>query len=111
MGIPNYSVHWFTDYTEEKGGFATGRSVKYPMVLQLLGQNDAKKVWHEKAQVNYALWDNDGVFEYLFIEDSHSLKPKLDVFKKYKLRGISVWVLGGEDPDFWTVLKQQVSKN
>ncbi len=108
MGIPTYSVHWFTDYTEERGGFANGRSTKYPMVQHLLGQNNVKPVWHEKAQVNYAMWDNDGVFEYLFIEDGQSLKPKLDVLKKYKLRGISVWVLGGEANDFWSVLKQEV---
>lgn len=110
MGIPNYSVHWFTDYTEERGGFANGRSAKYPMVQHLLGQNNAAKVWHEKAQVNWAMWDNDGVFEYLFIEDAQSLKPKLDVLKKYKLRGISVWVLGGEDPEFWSVLKRDVCR-
>jgi len=110
MGIPTYSVHWFTDYTEERGGFANGRSAKYPMVQHLLGQYNATPVWHEKAQVNYAMWDNDGVFEYLFIEDGRSLKPKLDVLKKYNLRGISVWVLGGEAPDFYTVLKQEVSR-
>lgn len=107
MGIPNYSVHWFTDYTTERGGFANGKSAKYPMVQHLLGQNNAKKVWHEKAQVNWAMWDNEGVFEYLFIEDAQSLKPKLDLLKKYNLRGISVWVLGGEDPEGWEVLKRE----
>ncbi|SKB27247.1 glycosyl hydrolase family 18 protein [Daejeonella lutea] len=107
MGIPNYSVHWFTDFTAERGGFANGRSAKYPMVQQLLGQNNAKKMWHEKGQVNWATWDNEGVYEYLFIEDAQSLKPKLDLLKKYKLRGISVWVLGGEDPEWFTVLKKE----
>jgi spore germination protein YaaH len=107
MGIPNYSVHWFTDYNAERGGFANGRSAKYPLVMHLLGQNNAKKMWHEKAQVNWAMWDNDGVFEYMFIEDAQSLKPKLDLLKKYKLRGISVWVLGGEDPAGWDVLRQE----
>ncbi len=107
MGIPNYSVHWFTDYNAERGGFANGRGSKYPVVQHLLGQNNAKKMWHEKAQVNWAMWDNDGVFEYLFIEDAQSLKPKLNLLKKYKLRGISVWVLGGEDPESWEVLKRE----
>lgn len=107
MGIPNYSVHWFTDFTAERGGFANGRSAKYPMVQQLLGQNNAQKMWHEKGQVNWATWDNEGVYEYLFIEDAQSLKPKLDLLKKYKLRGISVWVLGGEDPEWFTVLKKE----
>ena len=60
--------------------------------------------------MNWATWNNEGTYEYLFIEDKESLKPKLDVFKKYKLRGISVWVLGNEDPGFWTVLKKEVTR-
>lgn len=110
LGIPNYSVHWFADYSEEKGGFTNGRQIGYIKLQHLLGKYNTAPLWHEKAGCNYAMWDNGGVFEYVFIEDSHSLKPKLDILKKYKLRGISVWVLGSEDPDFWTVLQQTVTK-
>jgi spore germination protein YaaH len=110
LGIPSYSAHWFADYTPEKGGFANGRSAKYSMVQHLLGEFNAKAVWDEQAQVNRAVWDNDGVYEYLFIEDARSLKPKLDILKKYHLRGISVWVLGDEDPASWAVLKKELSK-
>jgi len=45
-----------------------------------------------------------------YIEDSQSLKPKLNILKKYKLRGISVWVLGSEDPAFWNVLAKETSR-
>jgi spore germination protein YaaH len=76
----------------------------------LLGKSEATPQWHEKAGCNYAFWDNGGVFEYVFIEDSQSLQPKLDILQKYKLRGISVWVLGSEAPDFWTVLEKSVTK-
>lgn len=104
MGIPSYSVHWYADYSEERGGFTTGRQLGYNWVQHLLGQHGAKPEWNEKAGCNYAFWDNGGVFEYLFIEDGQSLRLKLDLLKKYQLRGISVWVLGREAPDFWTVL-------
>lgn len=109
LGIPNYSVHWYADYTEERGGFTNGRQVGYDLVEHLLGKYGVQPVWHE-AGCHYAMWDNGGVFEYLFIEDAQSLKPKLEVLKKYKLRGISVWVLGKEDPAFWSVLKQEMVK-
>jgi len=104
LGIPNYSVHWFPDYTEERGGFSNGQQVGYAMVQHLLGRNNARVMWNEKAACHYTFWDNDGVYEYMYIEDAQSLKPKLDILKKYKLKGISVWVLGKEDPEFWTVL-------
>lgn len=110
LGIPNYSVHWFADYSEKNGGFTNGRQIKYNRVQHLLEKFDATTLWNEKAGCNYAIWDNGGVNEYVYIENGKSLKTKLDILKKYKLRGISVWVLGSEAPDFWTVLQQNVTK-
>ncbi|GJM35281.1 MAG: glycosyl hydrolase [Saprospiraceae bacterium] len=110
MGIPSYSVHWFADYTEERGGFSNGRQISYDKVQHLLGKNEVTPLWHEKAGCHYVFWDNGGVFEYVFIENGESLKPKLDILKKYKLRGISVWRLGAEAPEFWEVLAGEVVK-
>jgi spore germination protein YaaH len=111
LGIPSYSIHWYTDYTDEKGGFSTSHSLNYTQLHYLMERYDAKPQWNEKAKVNYLIVDNDGVFEYVFIEDGASLKPKLDILKKYHLRGISVWVLGSEGPDFWTTLSQSIIRN
>lgn len=109
LGIPDYSVHWFPDYTEDRGGFCNGQQIGYNLVQHLLGKYNAQLTWNEKAGCNYAVWDNDGVYEYMYIEDAQSLKPKLGILEKYKLRGISVWVLGREDPQFWTVLQKQTT--
>jgi spore germination protein YaaH len=106
LGIPSYSDYWFTDYTEEKGGFSNARQVHFTEVQYLLGKYNAKPVWNAGAGCNSAVWENDGVYEYLFIEDAQSLKLKLDLLKKYHLRGISVWALGREDPASWTTLNQ-----
>jgi spore germination protein YaaH len=62
--------------------------------------------WDEKGKCHYAVWDNDGVNEYIYIEDARSFKEKLRLLQQYKLRGISVWVLGKEDPAFWDVLAE-----
>jgi spore germination protein YaaH len=110
LGIPSYSDYWFTDYTEEKGGFSNARQIGYTEVQYLLGKYAAKPAWNAKAGCNYAVWDNDGVFEYLYMEDAQSLKPKLDILEKYKLRGISVWVLGREDPASWNTLEQMTKR-
>jgi spore germination protein YaaH len=107
MGIPNYSVHWFPDYTDDKGGFSNGQQVGYKTVQYLIGRYNAQVNWDEKSACHYTRWDNDGVNEYMYIEDGASLKPKLDLMKKYKLRGISVWVLGKEAPEFWSVLQKE----
>lgn len=110
LGIPNYSVHWFADYSDEKGGFSNGRQIGYNTVQHLLGQNESSLIWNKTAACNYSIWVKGGVSEYVFVEDGESLKPKLQILKKYKLRGISVWVLGKEAPDFWQVLKESTVK-
>ncbi|HVT84141.1 MAG TPA: glycosyl hydrolase family 18 protein [Chitinophagaceae bacterium] len=109
LGVPDYSMHWFPDYTEEKGGFSNGQQIGYKVVEHLLAKYNAELMWNEKAGCHYTFWDNDGVYEYMYIEDGASLKPKLDIVATYKLRGISVWVLGKEAPDFWTTLQQQTT--
>ncbi len=109
LGIPDYSVHWFPDYTEEKGGFSNAQQIGYKVVEHLLAKYNAQLMWNEKAGCHYTFWDNDGVYEYMYIEDGQSLKPKLDILEKYKLRGISVWVLGKEAPDFWATLQKQTT--
>ena len=38
-----------------------------------------------------------------------TLKQDFKILEKYKLRGISVWVLGKESPDFWTVLAKETT--
>ena len=106
LGIPSYSDYWFTDYTEEKGAFSNARQVPYTEVQYLLGKYNARPVWNAGAGCNYAVWENDGIDEYLFMEDAQSLKLKLELLTKYKLRGISVWALGREDPACWSTLNQ-----
>lgn len=109
MGVPNYSVRWYPDYTEERGGFSNGQQIPYKTVRHYLAKNNATMQWDNKGKCHYAVWDNDGVNEYMYIEDARSFKEKLRLLQQYKLRGISVWVLGKEDPDFWNVLSAETT--
>jgi len=109
VGIPFYSNYWYADYSEQKGGFMNGRGASYGKVQGMISRYDAEVVWLEKEKTNYALWNHDGVFEYAFIEDSQSIKYKLQLLKEYNLRGFSVWRLGQEDPDVWSVIKTKTT--
>lgn len=108
LGIPFYSTYWFAAYDEERGGHVSGSGASYQKVQSLVERYDAEKVWLEKPQCYYALWNHDGVYEYAFIEDARSLDPKLDLLEQYNLRGISVWRLGQEDPKAWEVINSSL---
>jgi spore germination protein YaaH len=60
--------------------------------------------WDNNEKINYAFFTHDWLNEYIFVEDDQSFKAKLDLAKKYNLRGISVFYIGIEDPRIWNVL-------
>lgn len=105
LGISTYSGYWFADFNNELRGFSNSRSVKQKEIPFILAKHNARLKWDENAKCNYAVWSNDGVYEYLFVDDGDSVRYKLSLLNRYNLRGISVWVLGSESSDFWSVLK------
>jgi spore germination protein YaaH len=70
----------------------------------LVERFNATVEWNDKQQVPFAVFENGGLFEYLYLEDARSFKAKLDVMKTHNLRGFSAWVLGNEDPAVWKLL-------
>jgi spore germination protein YaaH len=63
--------------------------------------------WDDKQKVSYGYIENGGVFEWFFIDnDIRSFEAKLDLVKKYKLRGINNWYSGQDDPKIWEGIRE-----
>ena len=108
FGIPTYSGHWFPTYDEARGARVVGREIPYARARELLEAAGSEPRWLPERGAHYAFWANDGIFEWLFLEDRRSLAAKLDLFDAYPgLRGLSLWVLGAEDPGIWSVLEKR----
>jgi len=117
LGIPTYSGWWAPVYDEERGARVAGREIGHEKALTELagaegqgGANGATELhWLPEIGVQYAFWSNEGIYEWLFLEDARSLEAKLDLFDSYDgLRGVSAWVLGAEDPAIWDVLARRM---
>ncbi len=107
LGVSSYSGYWFTgtdpdDPAKKMGVQYVG--IDYDKAAYLLKKYHANLQWNDTDKVHYAIYEHDWVYEYLFIEDAQSFKAKLDLVKKYHLRGISVFYMGIEDPQIWKVL-------
>ncbi len=109
LGIPLGSQHWYTAQDDEKY-YLNARSwsdnVEFARAMALVERNNASLMWNEEQQVPYTFFENGGLFEYLFIENAYSFRAKLELVKKYHLRGFSAWVLGDEDPNIWEVVEK-----
>lgn len=107
LGIPDYSGYWFVGKLDP-GNLSekyTYRSKKLPIsyhkVFALLTQFHQTLAWNNQWQSSYAMYTNQDRAEYLFVENAKSFQAKINLVKRYQLRGISVWKLGLEDPEMW----------
>ncbi len=106
LGIPTYSDYWFPTGDPRFGARSTRDEISYPAALDLMDRYQAKKEWMEDQQVYFTHWEEGSVFNWLFLEDARSFAAKFQVVESRRLRGISVWLLGTEDPAIWPWLKK-----
>jgi len=106
LGIPDYSDYWYpTDGPHGPG--STRDEISYAAARDLLDRYQASPRYMDDQQVSYAYWETGGIFNWLFLEDAQSFSDKLRIAATNRLRGISVWVIGAEDPGIWNVLKKE----
>jgi spore germination protein YaaH len=107
LGIPLESQHWYTAL--DTAGFSFNahswaQSLDYAKAIGLLNRFNAKAEWNDEQQVPFAVFENGGLFDHVYLEDAKSFRSKCELMKKYRLRGFSAWVLGAEDPGIWKIL-------
>jgi spore germination protein YaaH len=106
LGIPFFSMHWYTEWSEERKGYSWSRGLGWQRARALLDSAQAREEWDAGQGSSWARWARQGTFEYAWLEDARALAPKLELQQRYGLRGISVWRIGQEDPAVWPVLER-----
>lgn len=107
LGLASYSDHWYPSYDAKKDEARTrGSDITHGRAMSLLANAGVKPVWDDVQKASYAMWESNGVFEHLWIEDAKSFAVKGALVDKYRLRGYSVWLLGLEDPATWAGVGQ-----
>ena len=67
-------------------------------------------VWDNTTKQNYASWtDSNGSTYKIWLEDTSSLKAKLQLIKENNLAGVAEWKLGFETSDVWSLISQYVN--
>lgn len=101
LGLPSYSSYWYPTYDAAGGPRIGGTGLGYARATGILAEHAVTPTWDERQKEWYAFWENDGINEFLFLEDARAFQARLALVAQYKLRGYSVWVLGDEDPKVW----------
>lgn len=107
LGIPSYSDWWYPVWEKKGGPRMRGRDISYAKVTEIVSNFRLHPVWDDSAKSPYAFWPDSGIYDHMWIEDARAFTAKLDLVRRYNLRGYSVWVLGTEDPAVWGALAKQ----
>lgn len=106
LGIPLYSSHWYSTVQADQIR-PWAQQISYREAMGVMDRFGGQRQWENQDQIFFSVFKHDGQNEYVFFEDAKALAAKLDLAKKYKLRGISSWRLGQEDPDIWKELQRK----
>jgi spore germination protein YaaH len=106
LGIPFYGREW----TETRGETST-RTLTFAEARRQMEQLNVKPLWNEHWLTPWFQYSDDAGLHTGWYEDSRSLGGKLDLMRRYRLRGFAAWRVGDEDPRFWTLVsaKRQVT--
>lgn len=105
LGVPTYSGYWYLGTGSNKNRIAVQlQHPGYPEVVALLQKYHINLQWDDLNKLHYAIFQRHWMNEYLYVADARSFNAKLDYAKRKKLRGMSVFRLGNEDPAIWDVL-------
>jgi spore germination protein YaaH len=106
LGIPLYGRHWFTRYdasTPDRA--AVGHAaVGWTWGAHLAERRSGALAWDAAEGTTWGHFAVGGNWEWVFLEDVRAFQAKVALQAERRLRGVSAWVLGQEDPRIWETL-------
>ena len=98
LGVPFYGYDWHAGKATAVLPRGAGAAVAQYEVT--VGHDPASG----EATLRYT--DGEGVAHVVYYQDEKAVAAKLDLLRKKhpRIAGIAVWVMGQEDPAFWTVI-------
>jgi spore germination protein YaaH len=106
LGLAGYSDWWYPVYNDTTGSRLTGNDISFAQAMRILDSAGVKPKWDDVQKAPYAMWESRGVFRHAWLEDKRAFMTKLELVRRHKLRGFSVWLLGSEDPAVWDALRK-----
>lgn len=108
LGIPFYTRVWEETKGENGKIEVSSKAIPIKNVEEILKKYDAVVTWDEKTGQYFATYEKDNSTYKVWIEDTESIKLKIQMAKKYGLKGIASWRKGYEYDKVWEVINTVV---
>lgn len=103
--IPFYTRIW-----ETNGQTVDSQAVGMEIAQQYIREHGITTSWNEETCQNYGEYQSDGSLFQVWLEDSDSIRVKLNIMEKYSIAGVAEWKLGFEVDSIWDVIEEYMNK-
>lgn len=101
MGLAAYGYDW--------SGWGSANAVSYSQAMKIASQNGRTVQWSDRDKSPYFTYYKNGAKRTVWFESSNSYRYKLELVKRYGLKGVALWRLGFEDASMWSTISQYLS--
>ena len=99
IGLAAYGYDWVIEPQLKKA-----RGLSYKGILALMEKMNIRAEWDQESETPYFKYEDEEGLHEVWYENELSLKKKINLIKKFQIKGGSLWRLGLEDPKFWNHL-------
>ena len=97
--LPFYTILWKTEGTKVTDQYLTLNNT-----ADFLTRTGISPIWDDTTCQNYAEWKSGQALYQIWLEDTESIKVKLNVMNAKDIAGVAVWRLGYGTPEVWALL-------
>ena len=102
LGIANYGYDWTNNNTAQ--------DISAKKAIDIASKKGVEIKWHESYQTPYFYYrDENNIKHEVWFENSYSTSFKLELVKKYDLKGIAIWRLGNSTDKFWETINKNLN--
>ncbi len=107
LGVPFYTRLW-----TEKVGVSKPTTSVYTIkdAANYININRLTTTYDEKAGQNYVQYTKGDLTYKMWIEDSTSMKNRVNIINTYGLGGLAAWQKGFETPSIWKTIEESIIK-
>lgn len=105
LGIPFYTRLWVIDETVAIPKVVNSWSYSMMRVAEIVAENEALITFDDQAGQHLAVYEKEGLIYKMWLEDSVSMRRRLELVKKYNLAGLAGWRRGLETPEIWELME------
>ena len=98
------AVPFYTRLWTQSGEKLSSKAMGISAAMKWIEEHGAELQWNEELGQYYTQAETEDGDAMLWMEDSRSLKLKMDVIKEEDLAGVACWKLGLEPQEIWDVI-------